>query len=169
MRLLRPTTRRAWRATRLTLVVATAALAGACVDWGGPGGADGDTFSIARGLWNDAAVTSYEYVIQRRCLDCPSDRASRRVTVTVRDDAVTNRVYTGTTDAVPASEATYYPTIDGLFAELQQLLATSSDVNRVAYHASFGYPISVLIVPRGQSQEAGWEITTFTPASPPAP
>ena len=167
MRLLRSTTRRARRASRLALVLATTALAGACVDWSGPDGGDGDTFSIARGLWDDAALTSYEYVIQRRCLDCPSDRSSRRVTVTVRNDAVVNRVYTGTTEAVPASEATYYPTVEGLFAELQQLLSATSDVNRVSYSATLGYPLSVLIVPRGQSEEAGWEITSLTPATQP--
>jgi len=168
MRLLRPTTRRVRRATRLALVIATTALAGGCVDWGGPDG-DTDAFSIAHGLWQDANLTSYDYVIQRRCISCPSDRASRRVTVTVRNDAVVERVYTGSTDPVPASEATYYPTVDGLFVELEQMLRTAADVNRVAYSASLGYPLSVLIVPRGQSEEAGWEISSLTPATGSAP
>ena len=171
MGLLRSTARRARTLTRAaTRTVASTALVlagtlavGGCIDSSGPENPDREQFSFARNLWETNAPASYDYVLVRRCIDCPDDRATRPVAVQVRAGAVTSRVYAGSTVAVPAGETTYYPSIDGLFEELEGLLASPLNFNRVSYNGGYGYPLSVVIVPKSTNDEIGWEIRSFTP------
>jgi hypothetical protein len=146
---------------RALCAAALVGLTGGCVSWSGPDG-DDDAFSLSRRAWEESRPSAYTYTLQRTCGGCSAERR-RPVVITVRDGAVTERRYASDGAAVPAGEAAFFPTIDGLFDELRQLLTIDTTARQVAFDGSRGYPRSVLIDPspsRGEDEE-GWQITTF--------
>jgi hypothetical protein len=100
----------------------------------------------ARGRWESAALTGYEYGYHKYC-ECHRD-SPPETTVTVRDDKVVGVRHrpVGTATEVPAAEKNleYYWTVDGLFGLIASAQARGVQV-RVQYDAALGFPREVYI------------------------
>lgn len=138
----------------------TLVFAAACVDWGAPD-VETDAYKIARRGWEEQGPAAYEYTLQRTCA-CSAERM-QAVLITVRDGTVADRRYVSSGVAVPAAEAPFFPTIDALFDELQQLLDDRPSSHEVYYNGAWGYPFLVNVVPNTTSAQGqvGWQISSW--------
>jgi hypothetical protein len=67
------------------------------------------------------------------------------VVVTVRNGQVESRRYEDTGADVPAEFAPAYPTVDGLFAVIEEAIAEQAAAVDVLYDAARGFPVSIQI------------------------
>ena len=90
-----------------------------------------------------SAPLSYSYVVRISC-NCPSD-VTRPVTVWVDRGSVEYLFYEDDGRAVPLSYAGSFPSVERLFAEIQDAIDSRADYIDVQYDFTYGYPTSVYI------------------------
>lgn len=95
----------------------------------------------ARAAWTAQRITSYDFTLQRLCF-CGETRPMR---VTVRDGQVTMVRPEGELLPLPAAEASWYPSIEGLFDVIATALALPAARVEAEYDAIRGFPHSVSI------------------------
>lgn len=98
-------------------------------------GPSDQTFNASRQKWLDANVTSYSMLVSRT--DGSGEPVAVRVTVA--NGAVTERIFDGTGEPVPAGDASKYPDVEGLFALVQDAFDRAQTVN-VTFNQTYGYP-----------------------------
>lgn len=103
-----------------------------------PGAVD---LAAARAVWVRQHLTDYEYTLRRLCF-CGETRPMR---VTVRNGQVTSVVPEGEITPLPATEAQWYPSIDGLFDIIAAAIALPAASVRTEYDAVRGFPRSASI------------------------
>ena len=100
-----------------------------------------EQYRVAHGRWQDAALTSYSYVLELACACAPTSEL-RAVRVTVQNGTVVERRYESNdpSQRTPASETVFgpYDTVDELFAAVDQAIDDESDVLNVIYHLTYG-------------------------------
>ena len=122
----------------------TYAIIGACLlgpaACGNPTGPDSQLKS-ARAKWVSQAPAAYSYTVSRGCF-CPVE-AIGPVTVLVRNGVVESLKYTQTGADVPQQYRSFFPTVEGLFAQIDS--ARSQHVARldVTYDSTLGYPTRI--------------------------
>lgn len=95
------------------------------------------TTSANRAIWEDAAITDYEFVYQRSCF-CGADFI-RPLRIQVRNGAVSAVSFFDTGEAVTGTTLGPFPTIDGVFDDLQSQLIQADNVN-AAFDPRLGFP-----------------------------
>lgn len=105
-----------------------------CKDSTGP---DSDAIS-ARARWETHAPAAYSYTVSRACF-CPVE-AVGPITVTVRNGVVESRRYAATGAEVPQQYAHLFPTVEGLFAQVDSARANHVASLNVTYDKIYGYP-----------------------------
>lgn len=121
-----------------------------------------DAGTAARDRWSHNHPANYSYILTRDCFCLPG--VVRPVVVQVRDGVVQSRTYATGGGVVDERWASYFPTIDGLFAELDDA-EHRADRLRVTYERQYGYPQNALIDYAASiaDDEMGWTLTAFTP------
>ena len=152
--------------TRLRTTLSVAMLAGsvaACSDITGVGG-DFDyeqrRLSRARGDWNAIFIRDYEYVVRR---DCFCGWGGLAVRVTVLDDRVVALAVESTGEPISLAHASQYPTIDGLFARIQDALDGRAWEVEASYDSRYGFPTDIWIdyERRAADDEVGYRMISF--------
>lgn len=134
--------------TRLVSTLALAAItfsSAACTVITGPDGRWGleqSDLTRARRTWSSNFIDDYEYVVRR---DCFCSLGGVSVRVTVQNDRVVAREIEGTATPVPSSLAYLYPTIDGLFAIVQDAIDRRADRIDATYDFDYGFPSDLYI------------------------
>ncbi len=107
----------------------------------------GSDLESARALWRQAAIDDYDLAMTRRCF-CAF---VGEVTVQVRGGVRTATVVAEdiSLPLTPAFEQSY-PTVDGLFALIDEAIADGVHELRVTYHPVLGYPTLVSVDRRRQ-------------------
>jgi hypothetical protein len=123
---------------------------------------EGNAGTAARDRWAHEKPANYSYTILRDCF-C-QDAVVQPVRVEVHGGDVTSRTYVATGAAVDAQWASYFPTIDGLFAELDTAEPTAQSMT-VTYDRQYGYPTHARIDPstRVQHDETEYWTSDFAP------
>ena len=94
-----------------------------------------------RQRWESAGLHDYEFDFRRVCFCLPE--ATEQVHIVVRRDTVASVVRRN--DGQTASNrVSVWPTVDDLFAEVQQRLDQGSERLEVEYDATYGYPRSIV-------------------------
>jgi hypothetical protein len=101
--------------------------------------------TAARQRWSERGPASYVMTVARGCECAPG--AGGPVVVTVRGNAVESRRYAPSGAAVPAQFEALFPTVDGLFALIEQAHRDKVYELLVEYHTTLGYPLRVTINP----------------------
>ena len=97
----------------------------------------------AQQLWAAAEPDAYEVTVSRGCFCGPA--VQRSVVIRVRGGQVESRRYLDTGDEVPADIAEAYPTVDALFAIIDDAEARGAAVVDAQYDDAYGYPVSVYL------------------------
>jgi hypothetical protein len=95
------------------------------------------TTTANRAIWEKAAIANYEYVYQRSCF-CGADFI-RPLRIQVRNGTVSAVSFYDTGEAVTDTTLGPFPTIDGVFDDLQSQLLQAHDVN-AAFDPRLGFP-----------------------------
>lgn len=90
-----------------------------------------------RQIWADTGVDSYRYRVMRGCF-CSGPVGTFRVTVT--DGVVTAAESTYDGEPVPDDVLPLVPTVDSLFAVIEEAIGSEVDGLVVEYHSDLGYP-----------------------------
>jgi hypothetical protein len=125
-----------WRNATLISIVGIAAIG--CSD---PLGPREDRLAEARVAWALAGPAGYEFVFQRLCF-CGPDTV-RPVRIEVRFGEVTAVTVVETGEALTDLGA--YPTIEDLFAEIEDAIEQDAFSLDAQYHGDLGYPVEVSI------------------------
>lgn len=96
----------------------------------------------ARLRWTRVRPADYTYTLQRGCFCAP--QVTSPVIVEVRGGVVLSRRYATSGDAVDPRLAALFPTIDGLFTEIENA-ARLADHLDAEYDRTYGYPRHVFI------------------------
>jgi hypothetical protein len=97
-------------------------------------------FEQARGRWSSLGLSDYDYVFSRSCFCAPDFREPVRITVRGGQVAAVTSVATGQPRPTEG-----YPTVDDLFATLQEALDGDAALVRVTYDPALAYPTSFYI------------------------
>lgn len=97
----------------------------------------------ARRLWAARRPAAYTVIMDVGCF-CVAD-ATRPVLVSVRGDSVQSRRYVAADSAVPPQYAAWFPTVEGLFARIDSIVAQEPERLEVEYDPTFGYPTRVAV------------------------
>jgi hypothetical protein len=97
----------------------------------------------ARALWQQRHPASYDITIARSC-ECTAEMGGP-VIVSVRDGVVVSRTYVATGAAVGSSYTELFPTIDGLFARIDDARSRNAASLDVNYDSEFGFPALIAI------------------------
>jgi len=95
-----------------------------------------------RQRWTSAGIHNYEFDYQLLC-GCPPEN-TRPVHITVRQDAVASVVHNDDGLATFTS-VSGWPTVNGLFADVQARLDEGVDRITVEYDPTYGYPRSIVV------------------------
>lgn len=95
----------------------------------------------ARTKWASHQPAAYMFTMQRICF-CGD---TRPVVVSVRNGVVESRKYEDTRADVPSQLANAYPTVEGLFALIDDAVARKADMITAAYDPDRGFPVQVSI------------------------
>jgi Family of unknown function (DUF6174) len=95
-----------------------------------------------RQRWTSAGIHNYEFDYQLRC-GCPPEN-TRPAHITVRQDAVASVVHNDDGLATYTS-VDGWPTVNGLFAEVQARLDEGVARITVDYDPTYGYPRSIVV------------------------
>lgn len=149
--------------TRLVPAFALALIISGCTVITGPDGAWGfeqRDLTQARRTWSSNFIDDYEYVVRRNCF-CTMGGVSVRVIV--QNDRVVAREIEGTATPLPSSMAYWYPTIDGLFAILQDAIDRRADRIDATYDYDYGFPTDFYIDydQRIADEEEGYTLIRF--------
>jgi hypothetical protein len=96
----------------------------------------------ARDVWTRSRPLRYAYTLEQVC-DCPPDEAGP-VRIEVDGGSVLSRTY-GSGAEVPGGLAGLFPTVDQLFALIDDAIAASAWDVRASYDPGTGVPLSVRI------------------------
>ena len=97
----------------------------------------------AQALWGQRGLTSYDITVTVSC-ECTAEMTGP-VVVSVRDDIVTSRTYVSNGAAVGLAHAELFPTIEGLFAKIEDARQRDAASLDVDYDPVFGYPSRIAI------------------------
>ena len=126
---------RRWRLTTILIALLSGVACRAPTD------AESD-LSAALRRWAGAAPPAYEITLRRTCF-CPQEVVGP-VVVTVRGGRVESRRYlTGT--PVDARFAESFPTVEGLFAFVDDAIRRRAAQITATYDSRFGYPANVFV------------------------
>ena len=96
-----------------------------------------------RELWRSQEIVSYRYEYRLNCF-CGGP-GSEPVAIEVGDGEVVRVTLTLTSEEVPVSQLSDYPTIEDLFATIEDWLSRDPHDVSTDYHAELGYPTDVFI------------------------
>lgn len=137
MRPLAPTSKNVRTLSRTALSV-MALVFSAC---GEPTGLDTEEFRSARERWASLGPASYTYTVLRSCF-CPQE-VTGPVVVTVQNGVVQSRVYAETGSSLLQEYQAFFPTVDGLFAQIDSLRKSKVGSLKATYDATYGYPTRI--------------------------
>ncbi len=126
-----------YRIRAVIAIAATALTASAC----GDDGTGLDDLEDQRERWEAQGISDYTYDIRRNCF-CGHVNPVR---VTVRDGQRIRAYDLERELELIGEEATWYPTVDGLFDILEDAYARDAFSVRVEYDPQMGYPTSFFI------------------------
>ena len=131
----------------------------ACSNSTGPGW----ELQAARVRWHQQAPAAYVYTLFRSC-EC-ADEMTGPVLVTVRDGEVISRIYTRTGQAVAPGLVVAFPSVEGLFAIIDDAHARHAAQVDVQYDPALGFPATIFIdyVRVMADDEIGYSATGFHP------
>lgn len=95
----------------------------------------------ARDRWAAMRPQTYSLVVARWCFCLPE--MAGPVVVEVNGDGSVSRRYVDTQAVVAESYAGNFPTVEGLFALIEDALARDAHRLEVEYNATFGHPIRI--------------------------
>ena len=135
------------RALRLAAVVCLAVLPGACRGNLSPSELRGrrSEFNVARTRWSARGPANYRYQFQYLCF-CPASLVTP-VEIQVREGRVMAVLDPSTGRPAPAAPGRPTPTVEELFAVVQQALDRDVDWMDVQYDPVLGYPAVIRIDP----------------------
>ena len=122
-------------------------------------------FEAALQRWEEAGLDDYDYQYQRQCF-CLFDYV-RPMAVQVRGGAVVSVVYADEEGGPVAEEiAAEVPTVDGLFALLQEAVDGNAASLRATYDEELGHPLDVFVDYdfRIADEEQGFIASNLAPA-----
>ena len=127
--------------TRVRAVAAAALVTlGACGDdLTGP--ARGADLERARQRWSVVRPAEYAYTLRRSCFCGPE--VTRPVQITVRNGTVVELRYADTGVLVDQRWAPLFPSIDGLFAIIDDAIARRAERLDLEFDATLGYPVEI--------------------------
>jgi hypothetical protein len=128
---------------RASMSIVRFALLGALIAACSHGTAPGWEFQAARARWHQQAPSAYTITLFRSC-ECTAEMTGP-VLVTVRDGEVVSRIYTRTGQAVPPGFVVAFPSVDGLFAIIDDAHARHAAQVNVEYDPAFGFPTTISI------------------------
>ena len=113
--------------------------------------------------WAATAPDAYEVTVGRSCFCGPA--VTRSVVVRVRGGQVESRRYLDTGADVPADIAVAYPTVDALFAIIDDAEARGAAVVDARYDDAYGFPVSVYLdySERIADEEQSYSMTNLHP------
>jgi hypothetical protein len=126
------------RVRALAAAIALGAL-GACDTVAGPPG--NAELERARERWRAARPAEYAYTLTRECFCGPDVR--RPVTITVRGSGVVDRRYADTGAPVDPRHEALFPSIDGLFAIIDDARARRADRMDLVFDPTLGHPVRI--------------------------
>lgn len=109
----------------------------ACDDATGPG----IELELARARWAQHGPPSYTITVARLC-ECLE---TGPVEVTVRNGVIESRTLTRNGAPVPSSYAELFPSVEGLFEQIENAQRTRVARLDVAFHPTYGYPARIEI------------------------
>ena len=118
----------------VALIVSTACQDSTGIGWGA---------SAAQARWNERRPASYRYTVSRSC-ECMAETTAP-VIVTITNGAVASRRYVSTGADVAPAYAALYPTIDELFAIIDEARRDHVASLDVTYDPTWGFPTHVSI------------------------
>lgn len=138
------------RSTRRASLGAALALAllgaGGCTDPSGPGRGDALALARARARWRDHQLTAYSYDFRRSCYCLETTTAPVRLVVVGGDVTEVAALEAPEGWQVqPSLDPKYYPTVDELFAVVEEAIRARVAHLEVEYDETFGYPRRVEI------------------------
>ena len=104
------------------------------------------------------APLSYSYSVRISC-ECPSD-ITRPVTVWVDRGSVEYLFYDDDGRAVPLSYASWFPSVEQLFDDIQTAIDNQADYIDVEYDFTYGFPTSVYIYYDRRSVDDEYSLTS---------
>ncbi|MEQ8329896.1 MAG: DUF6174 domain-containing protein [Longimicrobiales bacterium] len=117
-------------------------LMSACSDQG-PGATLSERIEANRALWATVRPQAYEYRMVRRCFCI--DASLGPVDVTVVAQAVVQRRYHETGDPVPEEWQDLFPSVEGLFAILEDAVARNAHSIDITWDPERGIPLEAFI------------------------
>ena len=116
-----------------------------------------------RALWARVGPASYTYRVRTLCFCTPDFTAP--ALVTVRDGRKVAVFRTEDGAAVPSDQWDRYPTVDALFAKLQEAVDARAYEVTATYDTAFGHPTTVFIDrdPRIADEEQRYEAGDLRP------
>ena len=97
----------------------------------------------ARALWQQRQLASYDVTVSRSC-ECTA-QMSGPVVVAVRSGEIVSRTYVMTGAAVEQRYASLFPSIDGLFATIDDARRRNAASVVVEYDRTLGFPTLIAI------------------------
>jgi hypothetical protein len=133
----------------------------ACSDSTAPVSATLADLTAAKSRWAASAPASYQYTFSRSCFCGPE--SARLVVVTVRNGVVESARYADTGALLAPAQAAAYPTIEGVFALVDDALARHADSITAEYDAARGYPVRIFIdwFTNAVADEMGYGVRDF--------
>ena len=122
-------------------VAAVVLLSGAACNSGST--APASQLASARARWARVGPASYTYTIARSC-ECTAEM-SGPVIVSVRNGVVESRQYTQTGASVTSEYANAFPTVEGLFALVDEAIRNGTKPLTVQYDPTLGYPTRIAL------------------------
>jgi hypothetical protein len=125
-----------------------------------PGDERLDRLNDAWARWRAAAPADYRFDYRRSCF-CP---VVEEVRITVAAGIVVQVTGRDSGDTLPEERYPDFPTIDGLFVELDQLIRADPHLLEVEYDPDYGYPaaVEVDIEERIADEEFAYTVREFT-------
>ena len=130
------------RLAHLGLVAASIA---ACSQTTGVG--VGSKLQAARNRWTSTEPNAYQFTLQRGCFCAPP--ATRPVVISVRNHLVESRRYEDDGSAVSGELAAQFPTIDGVFDQIDAAIIGGARTVTADFDSTRGFPLHVFIDYRG--------------------
>jgi hypothetical protein len=96
-----------------------------------------------RERWQSRGPASYSYVFRRICFCAPS--ATNPVVIQVRQREVISVRYEDPGAPVDPSLLSLYPTVEGLFAIIENAIDQDAEVVQARYDPTLGYPTSIAL------------------------
>lgn len=129
--------------TRSDLIVLATLLSLGIGGCRGPGTDPESSLTTSMARWARRAPPAYTFTLFISCECLPE--MSGPVRIAVRGGVVESRQYVQSGAAVSAQYAESFPTIEGLFAKIEQAVRDGTRPLEVRYDAELGYPLRIVI------------------------